>query len=174
MSGAVNTRVTSTSSYILQGSGKITCDGVDVGGYAGGVKVSWSQQEVFVRSDWQLGDVDAEITAVEVMISTELEETTLENLAIGYGLHSSSVLSGASSKVLTLDPPQSMREVNLKFEGMSATNRALTRAYNFTKCVRVGNSDTTLNRGVKTTVPVTFKALMASGSFGTVTDNTIA
>ena len=173
MSGQVNKNVTSTSAQILQGVGKLEIDGVDVGGYVGGVNVTWAQRELFVESEWQLGPVDSEVTMYEVTISTELEEATLEHLAIGWGLHSSSVLSGTSSKILTLNPEQAMLESQLVFEGMSGTVRTKTRVFTFTKAVRVGSSQTRLNRGVKTTVPVTWRCLMSSSSFGNIVDNTV-
>jgi hypothetical protein len=173
MSGNVNTRVTSTSAQILQGSGKITIDGLDVGGYEGGVKFSMNQSEVFVESDWQMGSVDSEIKTVKAQIQTNLEEATLEHIAIAYGIHSSSVTSATSSKVLNLTPSSSMRQVQIVFEGMSATDRTKIRTFTLTKCVKIGATDITLNRGIKTVVPMTFECLMTAGSFGTIVDSTI-
>jgi hypothetical protein len=170
MSAPVNARVVSTSASILQGVGKLTIDGVDVGGFAGGVKMTWQQSEVFVESDWQLGPVDSEITKVECSVDTELEEATLENLAAALGMHSSSVVSGASSKLFNLNPEESMLNHQLVFEGMSGIDRTKIRTFTIPKAVRVGSSTMTLNRGVKTTIPVSFKCLMVSGSFGTIAD----
>jgi len=173
MAGAVNDNVNVTVSQILQGSGQVTVDGVDIGAYQGGVRVEWSQTEAWVESEWALGPVDSEITGVRFRISTEFEEATLENLAIAWGLHSSSVLSGESSKTLDLTPAQRMREVGLIFQGMSATDRTKFRTFTIEKAVRVGSSQTTLNRGVKTTVPVSFECLLDSdGSFGSIVDTT--
>jgi hypothetical protein len=178
MSGAVNQRVTSTATKILQGSGKLTIDGIDVGGYVGGVKVTLGQTETFIDSDWQLGSVDSEIKGVTFEVSTELEEATLENLAAAWGMYSSSVSSVhvSSSKIMSIKPESSMIEHQLVFEGMSALDRTKLRTFTIPKAVRVGSSATTLNRGVKTTVPVTFRCLMTTdgqgqtGSFGTVAD----
>ena len=175
MSGNVNENVTSTPAKILQGSGEITVDGVILGGYQGGVNVTYSQTEVFVESDWSLGPVDSETTGVELTVSTELEEATLENLAIAWGIHSSSVLSGTSSKILNIIPHTNMREVELIFQGMSATDRTKVRTFTCVKAVRIGSSSTVLNRGIKTTIPVTFKCLMGTdGSFGTIVDATLS
>jgi len=175
MAGAVNREVTPVIDEILQGSGKITANGVDLGSYQGGVVLAYSQTEVFVKSDWALGDVDSEITGVEATINTELEQATLENLALAYGINTSSVSSNTSSKVLELIPEEVMREVQLVFQGMSGTNRELIRTYTFYKCVRVGSTSMTLNRGVKTTIPVQFRCMLnSSGSFGTMSDATIS
>ena len=174
MAGNVNKEVNVTTTEILQGVGKLTVDGVDVGSFQGGVVVTWAQTEVFVESDWALGAVDSEITGVELTVNTELEQATLEHIAIAWGIHSSSVASGTSSKVLQLIPESVMREVELVFQGMSATNRLKIRTFTCEKAVRIGSSATTLNRGIKTTVPVSFKCLLnADGSFGNISDSTI-
>jgi len=174
MAGNVNDRVTSTPSQILQGAGQLKIDGVDVGGFEGGVQLNWAQTEVFVDSEWSLGSVDAEITNVDFQITTSLEESTLENIAIAWGLPSSSVLSGTSSKTLDLNPASKMQTVGLVFEGMSGTNRDKIRTFTVDKAVKIGSSQTVLNRGIKTVVPVTFKCLLNdSGSFGAISDSTI-
>lgn len=175
MAGQVNDNVNVTAAEIIQGAGQLTIDGVDVGGFQGGVVVTYAQTEVFVESDWLLGPVDSEITNVDLQVSTELEQATLENLATAWGMNSSSVASGSSSKVLDLIPEKVMREVELVFEGMSATNREEVRTYTVYRAVRIGSSQTTLNRGVKTTIPVTFKCLLRSSddSFGQAVDTTI-
>ena len=169
----VNTRVLSTADRILQGSGKVLVDGLEVGGYEGGIQLDWAQQETFIKSDWQLGEIDSEVTGVTVQVQTTLEEATLENIAIAIGVHTSSVLSGTSSKVLGLIPPASMRQVALSFESMSGTNRDKIRIYSFPRCVRIGTAGLKHYRGLKLVVPVTFKVLMVNGTFGTVTDPTI-
>lgn len=169
----VNTRVLSTSDRILQGSGKLTADGVDVGGYDGPIALDWGQTEMFVKSDWQMGEVDGENGSATLQVQVNLEEATLENIAIGYGIHTSSVLSGTSSKVLSLDPPQTMRQVALVFEGMSGTNRELLRTVSLPKCVKIGACGMKFYKGTKLVVPVTFKCFMASGTFGTITDATV-
>ena len=174
MAGQVNTRVSSTVSKILQGSGKFSIDSVEMGGYQGGVVVTWNQTEVFVESDWNLGPVDSEIQSVEMTVSTEFEEATLETIAAAWGLNSSSVTSNTSSKVLDLTPASSMIEHILTFEGMSGTDRNKLRLFTCNKAVRVGSSATTLNRGVKTTVPCTFRCLLdANGTFGEIMDTTL-
>lgn len=174
MAGAVNSRVSSNSAQILQGAGQLTIDGYDVGGFQGGVRITWGQRETFVESDWHLGPVDSEVIAYDFQIATELEEATLENLAMAWGMSSSSVLSGASSKILTLAPESVMLEHQLVFEGMSATDRTKTRVFTVDKAVRIGSSQTTLHRGVKTVIPCTFKALIDSnGDYGQIVDNTI-
>lgn len=173
MSGSVNTRVTTTATQILQGSGKMTVDGYDIGGYQNGISITWAQTEKFVMSEHQLGPIDSEIATVDFQANTELEEATLENLAIAWGMDSSSnVTSATSSKVFTLNPPASMKEHVLVFEGMSATDRTKIRTFTIAKAVRIGSSATKLQRGEKTVVPVTFKCLMVAGSFGTIVDST--
>ena len=176
MAGAVNAQVDANAAEIIQGAGKLTINGVDVGGFQGGVVISYAQTEIFVESDYLLGAVDSEITGVDLQVSTELEQVTLENLAIAWGIRSSSVSSGTSSKVLDLIPEKVMREVELVFQGMSATNRALIRTYTCYRAVRIGSSQTTLNRGIKTTVPVTFKCLLRASdeNFGQIIDATVS
>lgn len=175
MAGAVNARPTVTTQQILQGAGKVLVDGVEAGGYMGGVKVTMNQSESFIKSDISLGEIDSEITATDVQISTELEEATLENMAWAmFGISSSSVLSGVSSKTLDVIPPQSMRELGLVFEGMSATNRNKLRTFTVYRAVKIGNSGLTLQRGTKTTIPVTLKALQnAQGKYMSITDATV-
>lgn len=175
MGAPVNQRVTVTTSKILQGSGKITVDGVELGSYEGGVEITKTQTEMNVESELALGTVDSEIKSVEYKLKTNLEESTLENLALAWGMSTSSVLSGTSSKVLQIEMPATMREVNLTVEGQSATNRDKTRTYQFNRCVTVGSVGTKLQRGTKQVTPIEFKVLMIAGTtrFGTVTENTI-
>jgi hypothetical protein len=174
MAGQVNTRVSPTITEILQGSGKITIDGIDVGSYQGGVKIEYGQQETFIDSEWALGHIDSEIKMVTMKVTMELEQATLHNLMTAYGIASSSVTSATSSSVVTIKPPTSMLEKVLVLEGMSATNRLKIRTYTFNKVVRVGSTGITLNRGVKTTCPISFECLMdANGAFGTYSDATI-
>ena len=174
MAGNVNSRPTITTSQILQGAGKFKVNGIELGGYQNGVKVTFNQSEKFIESEQLLGPVDSEIEKVDMMVETELEEATLENLAVAmFNINSSSVLSGTSSKVLDLVPSSVMPEYTLEFEGMSGTDRTKLRTFTISKAVRIGSSSTTLQRGTKMTIPVQFKILLDStGKFGTIKDAT--
>ena len=174
MGANVNQQVTVTTANIIQGAGKITIDGVDIGSFQGGLSVNKSQSEKWVESEYALGVIDGEIDKVGVEVSTELEEATLENLAMAWGHNSSSVLSGTSSKTFDFIPAKTMIEHVLVFQGQSATNKLKTRTFTATRASVIGASNVKLQRGTKTVVPVTFKLLLAtSGSYYTVTDSTI-
>lgn len=171
----VNNRPTVTTQHIIQGAGKVTVDGVEVGGFQGGVKIAYNQKEAFISSECSLGEIDSEITGTEFSINTELEEATLEAMAWAmFGINSSSVTSATSSKTLRIIPPQSMEQHVVVFEGMSAENRVLTRTFTCNKVVKVGNSGQTLKRAEKTVIPVSLKALQGTdNSYGTIVDRTI-
>jgi len=172
--GNVNERVTVTNEYILQGAGKLYVNDVEAGGYQGGLKQSYTQTESFIASDCQGGgEIDGEITKTGYEFSTELEESTLENVAWAmYGINSSSVSSNASSKTLNLIPPKSMIQLDLKFETMSGLDRTAVRTYHLPKVVKIGSTGQTFKRGEKTVIPVTIKALMgADGSYGTISED---
>jgi len=171
----VNSGLTVTSTAILQGGGDITMDGVTLGAYQGGVVMTFAQDTVFIDSDHVMGHIDAEKMNTTLQVSTELEQVTLENLAIGWGLHSSSVLSGTSSKTLDLVPGTSLEKAQLVFLGMSGTSRTQNRTFTLYDVIRVGSSGSTFYRGTKLVLPVTFEALMnSSGSYGTIVDTTIS
>ncbi len=173
--GNVNETVTVTAVEIIQGAGKITVDGRDVGSFAGGVRMNWNQTEAFVESEYSLGAIKGEITKCDGTFETELEQSTLENIAMAYGMNTSSVLSGTSSKTLELIPVKNMREVEIIFLGMSATNNELNRTVTLYKCVKIGGTNIKYQRGVKTTIPVTFKCLQNdSESFGKISEATVA
>lgn len=172
----VNERPSITTTEILQGLGKVTLDGYEVGACSGGVRTIYNQTEGVVVCDALAVEIDAEITATSMQVEMELEQSALEKMALGFGLHTSSVTSAASSKTLLVVPPTRIREVVLIVEGKSATNPELTQTFTFPKAVRIGSSQILKARGQKTTVPVQFKVLYSSsiGGYCTVVDNTIA
>lgn len=175
MSAPVNARPTVTSDYILQGSGKFTLDGVEVGSYRGGVKLTKTQSEKWVESELARTEIDGEIEKVGYEVDTELEEATLENMAWAMvGTNSSSVLSGTSSKTLEGITPATMREMALVFEGQSATNKQKLRTFTCYRAVVIGGSTTTLQRGTMTTIPVKLKLLAnSSNSHYNIKDATV-
>ena len=169
----VNELITVTPKYIIQGAGNMTIDGVGMGGFEAGIRITYSQTETFIESECSLGKIKGEITGQSMQVATELEEATLENLAIAWGLHTCSVLSQATStsKTLELIPVQNMREVELIFRGMSAENNDLSRVFTCYRAVRVGSSESTLRRATKTLLPVTFECLQnSSRSFGNIVE----
>jgi hypothetical protein len=175
MGAPVNQTVTCTTNNILQGAGKIEIDGIQIGSFQGGLAVNKTQSEKWVESDYGLGTIDGEIDKVSVELATELEEATLENLAMAWGHNSSSAVSATSSKVFDFNPAKTMIEHSITFRGQSATNKLLDRVFTATRCVAIGASSVKLQRGVKTVVPVTLRLLQASsGSYFTVVDNTVS
>ena len=175
MGAAVNQRVTVSTAKMIQGAGKITVDGVELGSFMGGVTLTQTKTMIDVKSEQAVGKIDTEIKDVTWTVKTELEEATLENLALAWGMSTSSVLSGTSSKVLDLTMPATSRELALTFEGQSATDRTKTRVYSLSRVTSIGTTGVKQQRGQLTTVPVEFDVLQISGSqsVGTVTDNTI-
>jgi len=175
MSAPVNSRPTVTAANILQGAGKVTLDGIEVGSYQGGIKLTKTQSEKTVESELLMGEIDSEIEKVGYEVDLELEEATLENMAWAMvGTNSSSCVSGTSSKVLEGIPPASMREMQLVFEGQSATNKLLLRTFTCYRATVIGGTNVTFQRGTKVVVPVKLKLLMnTSGSFFNVKDKTI-
>ena len=170
MDSNVNSTVTVTKSQILQGAGDIKIDGTAVGAYQGGVKTNYSQEHTFIESDHVMGHVDVERMGTTLQVSTELEESTLNNLAIAWGIDTGSISSDSSSKVLSLTPSTITTSVTLAFTGMSAEDRTKARTYSFGKAVSVGQSGSSLQRGQKTVIPVTFEILLDGTNYGTVTD----
>jgi hypothetical protein len=175
MGAPVNQTVTANAAEIIQGGGKLTVDGVDVGSYNGGLKTSVNQTEKTVECEYLLGPVDIEIDKVDVQFSTELDQSTLEQIAWVCNMGgSSSVLSGTSSKVLNLKPELTLREHVITFLGQSATNKLHNRLVTLNRVVSIGSRSMAYQRGVKTVTPVTLRCLMdATGSFGTMVDTTI-
>lgn len=172
--GAVNETVTKDSTLILEGAGDVSIDGIVLGAYQGGVVMTYAQDKVFIDSDHVQGHIRAVTMNTTIQITTELEQTNLINLAIAYGIPSSSVLSGTSSTTLDITPVGDTLEHELIFYGMSATNNDYKRTLTLLKTVRVGSTGSTFYRGTKLVLPVTFECLVnSSGSMGTIVDSTI-
>jgi len=166
--------ITKDSTLILEGCGDIVVDGVEVGTYNGGLVMTWAENTVYIESDHHRGRIRAvKMGAVTVAFTTELEQGNLENIAMAYAIPTSSVLSGASSKILNLTPVDETLEHQMVFTSMSSTNNDLARTVTLNKVVRVGSTGTTYYRGTKQVYPVTFEALInSSGTFGSIVDVT--
>jgi hypothetical protein len=176
MGANVNQTVTANAEEIIQGAGTMTVDAVDIGSFNGGIKKSVNQTEKTVECEYLLGPVDIEVDKVDLQIQTELDQSTLENIAwvCNFG-GSSSVLSGTSSKVLDLTPDKTLKEHVVTFLGQSATNKLLNRLVTLDRVISIGSRGIAYQRGVKTVTPVTLRCLMnSSGSFGTMVDSTIS
>ncbi len=177
MPPAVNTvsdGITKDSSLILEGAGDLEIDGVKMGTFQGGLVLTHGHETVYIKSDYHMGNLRAVKRGTSMTLSTELEQAGLENLAIAYGIPSSSVLSGVSSKIVQLVPVLPMLEHSVIFYGMSATNNALKRTVTLNRVCRVGATGTTFYRGQKLVLPVSFECLInSSGSYGQIVDTTV-
>jgi hypothetical protein len=165
----VNDRVSVTPQYIIEGAGKITVDGRDIGSFNGGLRATWATTEAFVDSDYAIGHVKMATLMTTLRLETELEEATMENLAMAWGIPTSSVSSCTSSKTLALKPPGHAIEHVVVFEGMSAEDNTKKRIYTVNNAVRVGSTQMTLKRGTRQGLPIAFECLIGSDdTFGSI------
>lgn len=175
MASNVNENITVNRDQILMGAGTVSVDGVELGAYMNGLKLTLAETHQFIQSEVAPGEFDGEVMSREVTFETELEESTLENMAVAWNINTSSVASGTSSKVLDLTPDNAPAFKSVVFQGPSATNKSLVRTVTISKCTKIGSSASTYKRGEKTTIPVQIKALIdAAGSYGTISDATIS
>ena len=163
----VNNRVVVTNAAILQGSGKITFGGVDIGSYRDGVTVTVNVDYAYTRSDYGVGEIDSEATLTTCEINTIFEQATVTNLAVALGGNTSSSSSSSSSVVYDFGPELAQNPQILILEGMSAgagtpstAAKEHFRRYTFYKAQRFGSTAFNLRRGVETLLPITWKAFL--------------
>lgn len=167
----VNNRVTVNTLAIIQGAGKITFGGVDVGSFRDGVTVTVNVDYSYTRSDYAIGEIDSEATASTCEANTTLEHGTIQNMCIAMGGNTSSSSSSSSSIVWDFGPELSQNPQELILEGMSAgagtpsaTAKTKFRRYTFYRAQRIGSTAFNLRRGVETLYPVTWKCFLNASS----------
>lgn len=162
----INSTVNVNVDQIVQGAGKITLDGVDVGSFRDGVTVTYNESFATTRSDYAIGEIDSELIGAECSVNTTLEQSTLTNIAIALGGNTSSSSSSSSSKLYDFGPTTAIVTKELVITGMSADDKTKGRRITFFKAQRIGQLGFSFKRGAETLLPVTFKILLnSSGKF---------
>lgn len=156
----VNSTVTPNTGEIIQGAGKIKLDGVDLGSFRDGVTVTYNETSAYTRSDYALGEIDAEVMSAEMTVNTTLEQNTARNMAIALGANTSSSSSSSSSVRLDFGPEMAVTAKELILTGMSAMDKTKGARYTFFRVVRIGQTAQTLKRGTEQLLPITFKCLL--------------
>jgi len=169
--GNVNDRVTANTTEILQGAGAINFGGVDIGSFRDGVTVTVNVDYNYTRSDYTIGEIDAEATLGTCEVNTIMEQGSIRNMAIAMGGNTSSSSSSSSSIVFDFGPELAQNPQELILEGMSGgagspsvANKAFFRRYTFFRANRIGSTAFTLRRGIETMFPVTWKCLLNTNS----------
>jgi hypothetical protein len=156
----VNGTVTPNTSQIIQGAGKITLDGINLGSFRDGVTLTYNETHSFTRSDYALGEIDGEVMSAEMSVNTILEQNTATNLCIALGANTSSSSSSSSSILFDFGPEMGVTPKTLVITGMSAMDKTMGRRVTFARTIRIGQTAQTFKRGTETLLPVTFKVLL--------------
>lgn len=162
----VNGTVTPNTDQIIQGAGKLRLDGVDLGSFRDGITISYNENVSFTRSDYAIGEIDAEVMSAEMTVNTILEQNTARNMCISLGANTSSSSSSSSSIMFDFGPEMGIQAKQLIVTGMSAMDKNQGARYTFYRVVRMGQTSQTLKRGSEQLLPVSFKVLLnSSGKF---------
>lgn len=162
----INSTVTPTTGQIIQGAGKVTLDGVDLGSFRDGVTITYNETTNFTRSDYALGEIDGEVMSSEMSVNTILEQNTARNMCIALGANTSSSSSSSSSVRFDFGPEMGITPKELIVTGMSSMDKTQGARYTFFRVIRIGQTAQTLKRGTEQLLPVTFKCLLnTSGKY---------
>lgn len=160
MSANINSTVTAVTSQIIEGAGKITLDGVDLGSFEGGVTIAYTPSWEFTKSEYAAGEIDGELMSSECMVSTTLEQNTARNMAVAMGGNTSSSSSSSSSVRYDFGPESGLNSGVLVVTGMSAMDKTQACRYTFGRVVRIAQVSQTLKKAAKQLLPVQFKCLL--------------
>jgi len=150
----------------------------DVGYTQDGLEVSTDPSYTDVEVDQLLDAAKIFKDSMGLSVSTSFAEATLENLLVAWGQGSSTLSTGATSKVLDIDGGalgDSPLERGLIAVGngpeKAATNQYTERTYHLYRVLSVESTAFTAARAEATIIPVTFRALPAdTGKYGYVRD----
>jgi hypothetical protein len=123
----------------------------EIGYTEDGLAISYNETVVNLEVDEELYPVGQLRTGVEMTVSFQCAEATLQNICWAFGLPASAYDSG--TKTLTIDPDTVVNYISLKATG-KAPEGAATRTYVFPKvCVR-GQRQMAIRKGQKVLIPV--------------------
>jgi hypothetical protein len=167
----VNNTVSVNTAEILQGAGKLSFGGVDLGSFRDGVTMTVATEYSYTRSDYAIGEIDSEATTATCEVNTTLEQGTVRNWCVSLGGNTSSSSSSSSSIIWDFGPEMAQNPQILKFLAMSETDKTKYRRIEFFKAQRIGSTATSFKRGAEVLFPVTWKCFLNTDSkFFRVTD----
>lgn len=167
----VNGTVNVSTDKILQGAGKMTLDGIDLGSFRDGITHTYNETHAFTRSDYALGEIDGEVTGAELSVNTILEQSTAQNICIAMGGNTSSSSSSSSSIVWDFGPEMGVHPKVLVVTAMSEKDKTKARRITYHRVIRIGQTAMSFRRGTEVLLPVSFKCLLnASGKFWRLED----
>lgn len=160
MSANINSTVQAVTSEIIEGAGKITLDGVDLGSFQDGVTITYTPNWQFTNSEYAAGEIDGELMSSECLVNTILEQNTARNMCVAMGGNTSSSSSSSSSVRYDFGPESGLNPGVLVVTGMSAMDKTKGCRYTFHRVVRIAQVAQTLRKAQKQLLPVQFKALL--------------
>lgn len=155
---------------IVIGLAQITINGVDIGYVRDGVTITYGKEVREVKASQAVGTVKVFKVDETMTVSTNMLESTLENLRIAMNLPAAS-LSG-STLHLGYDNACDLNEYQVVIKGVSPN--CGIRTYTFYKCVATGEVETALNNDEETIIPIEMICLKDpnnNNEFGIVVDS---
>lgn len=160
-----------TPGNILVGIGSFSVDGVDIGATFDGVSVEKTLEHFFHEVDQFLDAVDATPTNMQLQVSTNIVEATLDNIKLVWNERNVPV-----GGVLTIGINPDKLEHIITFEGRKPGPGAIgSRQYEFFRAFSVDANEHAVKKDDKVMFPTTFRCLpdvsKAIGEeYGTITD----
>jgi hypothetical protein len=133
----------------------------EIGYTEDGLQLSYNDTLTNLEVDEEIFAVGATRTGVEITLSMQMAEATLENLLFAYGLKSSAL----AGKVLTINPDSEVAQSSIKAVGKAPDGG--TRTYVFPYVAPRGQHQTAIRKGQKVLIPIEL-AVYAGGEEGDV------
>jgi len=162
---------------VLVGVGtlEVTRDGgttwTETGYTEGGVSFSQSIETFEVEVDQEVDPVDEVVTKRVTTISTQLAESSLENIAMAWNYDpDADITEGTGTKTLDLKSTADLKKFGVRFTGKGPNGKH--RRWSINRVAQIGESSIGHQKGEKTVIPLEMKVYSdGSGSLGTVVDS---
>lgn len=124
----------------------------EIGYTEDGLQLSYNETIQTLEVDEEIFPVGAIRTAVEMVLSFQMTEATLQNFLFAYGLPASAY--DGTNKILTINPSEKVEFSSLKAVGKAPNGAGTTRTYIFPKVMVRGQRQSVIRKGQKVLIPV--------------------
>lgn len=138
----------------------------EIGYTEDGLQLSYNDTITNLEVDEEIFPVGATRTGVEMTLSFQMAEATLENFLFAYGLAADAY--DDATKTLEIDPTADVEYVSLKATGQAPSGG--TRTYVFPKVAVRGQRQSAIRKGQKILIPVEVAVYKGEDAPGIITD----
>ena len=138
----------------------------EIGYTEDGLQLSYNDTITNLEVDEEIFPVGATRTAVDMKLSFQIAEATLEHFLFAYGLAADAYDSAA--KTLEIDPTAEINYVSIKATGQAPSGG--TRTFVFPKVAAGGQRQSAIRKGQKILIPVELTVYKGDDAPGVITD----